>query len=576
MKLEGESKSRLDGPKNQQDQDRRKTLLEIHKLLYKVLTVFPSSELRETGPYNTNRTAQYTLLRGQYEYPFQFKIPFNSDCISNTSLIKDLKVGHLSVQYGQEPLHAKLPLPPSLGGYPGEAEIKYYVKATVVRPKFYQENLRNEVPITFLPIEPPRPAKTDGETYGRRKHQFQRSDTGSSVRRKSLFQQSSTPATDAEPLAFQVDARLPNPAIITCRKPVPLRILVERLNSSPSSIFLSMLQIELIGHTDIRAHDLERKESGTWLLVSLANLKTPLEPPSNKSSTWTVPSHFWQNAPLPPTVAPTFRTCNMSRTYELEVRIGLSHSTAEGMRPETIMSPIKLEVEVYSGIEPPAQLLDAMAHTPQGQRPQERPSRLNSLPNLDSKQNGNSQQEQHAYTTSVSPTGPGFSQQHVPPVGIPHSGAQPGGMPGHGPHVPNDDLPPSYEDAIASDLAPVDGPRPSGYSASSLSPQVATFNPDTKSRIGRRVSERLFASNAPRAPRSSRSSKIAPGDMSHYGGDVVHEEPESLIESTNRLNIRDDEPGNRPPLPTRRTNERDQQQWQVTHPAASIGKKQAE
>lgn len=38
--------------------------------------------------------------------------------------------------------HVKKTLPPSLSGFPGMAEIKYYVKATVIRPQFYKENLR--------------------------------------------------------------------------------------------------------------------------------------------------------------------------------------------------------------------------------------------------------------------------------------------------------------------------------------------------------------------------------------------------------------------------------------------------
>ena len=38
--------------------------------------------------------------------------------------------------------HVKKILPPSLGGMPGEAEIQYYVKATVQRPAFYKENFR--------------------------------------------------------------------------------------------------------------------------------------------------------------------------------------------------------------------------------------------------------------------------------------------------------------------------------------------------------------------------------------------------------------------------------------------------
>ena len=39
--------------------------------------------------------------------------------------------------------HVKKILPPSLGGLPGEAEIQYYVKATVQRPAFYKENFRD-------------------------------------------------------------------------------------------------------------------------------------------------------------------------------------------------------------------------------------------------------------------------------------------------------------------------------------------------------------------------------------------------------------------------------------------------
>jgi len=38
--------------------------------------------------------------------------------------------------------HVKKPLPPTLTGFPGEAEIRYFVKVTVQRPAFYKENFR--------------------------------------------------------------------------------------------------------------------------------------------------------------------------------------------------------------------------------------------------------------------------------------------------------------------------------------------------------------------------------------------------------------------------------------------------
>lgn len=72
------------------------------------------------------------------------QFPFNNDCSVNTSMLKDLKMGQLNVQFAPDMnQHVKKTLPPSLSGFPGEAEIKYYVKATVVRPKFYQENFRS-------------------------------------------------------------------------------------------------------------------------------------------------------------------------------------------------------------------------------------------------------------------------------------------------------------------------------------------------------------------------------------------------------------------------------------------------
>lgn len=125
-------------------------------MLYKVETVFPGPDLVQQGLAN----AQYTLHAGQYEYPFSFKVsrirpwwrresdrekfPFNNDCSNTTSnVLRDLRFGQLNVQMGSDNTrHVKKALPPTLGGFPGEADITYFVKATVVRPKFYQENLR--------------------------------------------------------------------------------------------------------------------------------------------------------------------------------------------------------------------------------------------------------------------------------------------------------------------------------------------------------------------------------------------------------------------------------------------------
>jgi hypothetical protein len=92
---------------------------------------------------STHLTSRYVLPRTDRQ-PLTIKLPFNNDCSRNTSLLRDVKLGQLNVQFAPDlNRHVKKTLPPSLSGFPGEAEIKYYVKVTVVRPKFYQENIRS-------------------------------------------------------------------------------------------------------------------------------------------------------------------------------------------------------------------------------------------------------------------------------------------------------------------------------------------------------------------------------------------------------------------------------------------------
>lgn len=87
-----------------------------------------------------------------------------------------------------------------------------------------------------------------------------------------------------------------------------------------------------------------------------------------------------------------------------------------------------MPVEVYSGIAPPKALLAAMADKPPVKRPVPAPISRPSFPQSSSSQAPATQRPS--------------SGQYAPPTA----------------DLP-DDAPPSYEDAIADDLAPVDGPR---------------------------------------------------------------------------------------------------------------------
>lgn len=183
-------------------------------------------------------------------------------------------------------------------------------------------------PLNFLPIEPPRTGNPSQETYARRQHQFSRLGGGSKA--KSLFQKISGSTTDltAEPPRISADARLPNPSILTCNEPVPLRVLVKKMSDTSETIFLQTLQIELICYTSIVAHGFSQKETGSWVIVSQSNMGVVLGKGSDPSGTeWPVDARMWSRLPLPSSVAPSFETCNISRYYELEVRLGLSYGS---------------------------------------------------------------------------------------------------------------------------------------------------------------------------------------------------------------------------------------------------------
>ncbi|PWY77105.1 hypothetical protein BO70DRAFT_264243, partial [Aspergillus heteromorphus CBS 117.55] len=428
VKLEGESRTRLSGPRypHHEPSDKKRTEIEVHKILYKVVTVFPSP-----GVFNASAPDKaYTFARGTYEYPFQFKFPFNNDCSSHNSMFTNLNITGLRVEMAKDTTrHIKKTLPPSLSGFPGMADIKYYVKATVIRPQFYKENIRAISGLNFLPIEPPRTGKPNEETYARRQHQFMNHPTAG--KKRGLFQKMSSNSSLRETTGcsprVSADLRLPNPSILTCNEPIPMRVLIKKLSESYETIFLQMLQVELISYTSIVAHDLRRTESGTWVILSLSNMGVPLGRGGDPADTeWTLDADLWNRNALPSSVAPSFETCNVSRTYELEVRVGLTHGSVGNMKPQLIVLPLRMPVKVFSGIAPPKALLDAMAANGQ-----------------------------------VKPTVP--ASNPTSPVGdsirppMPPRPSRPP-MPAN-PEDGYDDAPPSYEDAMAETLSPVDGPR---------------------------------------------------------------------------------------------------------------------
>ncbi|KAG8168753.1 hypothetical protein KVR01_001502 [Diaporthe batatas] len=520
VKLEGESKTSLGAPDDaglQLDAPNRRratvaensqTLHENHKILYKVQQVFPGDNVPAYA-------SPVVLNPGQHEWPFSFKVPFNNACGDPNAMVKIgglagaggfagpsfFGMGGIRLMDGSKQLlypHVTKTLPPSFTGFPREAEIRYYVKVTIQRPGLFRENIRHQVGFKFMPIEPPRPRPTNQEGYARRPFTFTPKSPGingkpqaqQQQKRQSVFSRKqssnglatdgSSPSEPEQPPSVEISARLPHPAILTCNKPIPLRLLAKKLVDTSAQCYLVSLQIDLVGSTIVRCQDLVNTETTRWVVASRHGLSIPLQKgPGDAVGTETeVNNVLWNNSPLPNTVMPSFITCNLKRTYSLELKLGVSWGTPPGATaaiPEeasslsslpsvmkmgkskgkakdpsynlaqTMFLPLHFSsVQVYSGLEPPPGLAEAAMkgrRQQTQQRPSARPSQ--SAPSLPPRQE---RPHDPLYPPQLRP-GQTATQAQTQAQG---SGASVGGAaPSMEAPPAYDDAPPSYDDAMA-------------------------------------------------------------------------------------------------------------------------------
>ncbi|PSR98941.1 hypothetical protein BD289DRAFT_361692 [Coniella lustricola] len=501
VKLEGESKTALSTPDvvpgaypqstSQRRADKSQVVHENHKVLYKVQQVYPTDSGSSSSP-------SLQLGPGQYAWDFKFKMPVNNACSNPNAMAKlgsvtgagglagpsFLGMGGIKLMDPSRQLfykHVTRTLPPSFTGFPKQAEIRYYIKVTIQRPGIFKENYRHQLGFKFLPIEPPRPPATNQEAYARRPFTFRPKSPGldgastpslkikksgmlggrSSTRALSVNGGSSTPEL---PPSVELSARLPHPSILTCNKPIPLRIIAKKLVATRAECYLTSIQIELVGSTVVRAQGLTNTEQTRWVVVARHGLAVPLQrsPDDAVGKEIEVDSALWKTKALPNTVMPTFLTCNLKRTYAVELKLGVSWGKPPGTTTaipdesapasaaalaQTLFLPLHFtSVHIYSGLKPPEGLVQAAMQSQRQQRrtqstrPAARPS---------------------AGATQSTPSAP--PRQEVDPLYPPQ--LQPGQEAFAGLAPPSyDDAPPSYDEAVAESLGPVAANERPAYS----------------------------------------------------------------------------------------------------------------
>lgn len=126
-------------------------------------------------------------------------------------------------------------------------------------------------------------------------------------------------------------------------------------------------------------------------------------------------------------------------------------------RPCEQMIPLILPIQVYSGISPPQKLIEAALHSEPPQLPPRTPSgRLQSLTVPGAPEKGGSHSANNSPVSS--PVSSSFPKRpHSINGGSPWPTpvSRPNSSTGGADEVP----PPTYEDALADDIGPVDGPR---------------------------------------------------------------------------------------------------------------------
>lgn len=210
-------------------------------------------------------------------------------------------------------------LPPSVTDSGTAAEIKYSLKVVVKSSDgLFAAKLKRTREILYLPLSAsisPRPSCA--------KRQYLNIDP----------QASGLP----EPLPWQIDAELLNGPCFCVGQHIPLIIKLTKLCGEHCKIWLNEFQTMLIETTQAHAHGSVETLDQFWTVQTVANMKQRLCAENTQSgSVIDIPEAVWASHPLPAHIIPSFEVCNIKRTYELELRLGLKMgSRSAKVRPPT-------------------------------------------------------------------------------------------------------------------------------------------------------------------------------------------------------------------------------------------------
>ncbi|EAW16372.1 uncharacterized protein NFIA_057210 [Aspergillus fischeri NRRL 181] len=116
-----------------------------------------------------------------------------------------------------------------------------------------------------------------------------------------------------------------------------------RITGPGCDLILNDFQSMLIETTEVRAHGSAESSMQLHVLQTVSNVRKQAYPSGAPAgSTVSLDDDLWRHHRVPHSLTPTFETCNISRSYKLQIRLGFRFGFAN-----VLTRVLEVEFPVY-------------------------------------------------------------------------------------------------------------------------------------------------------------------------------------------------------------------------------------
>ncbi|KAL4763202.1 uncharacterized protein BDW70DRAFT_158050 [Aspergillus foveolatus] len=307
-----------------------------------------------------------TVSAGTHLFAFSLRLPQATQCSMNAGTFPASWQQDSTSTGGKTHLSRKLP--PSTGATSSLEEIKYVLEASVRRDGIIRGFKKATRDLCIYPVP----------TLASPLNNSQASQTET---QRIACRPSAGPKRLWAPAAYEITAKLLNGPFLVLGRPIPLAVELTSLDSSTDTapcsrcsvsipVSLHDFQTMLIETTEVRARGIEESQTQFRIVQTMANLRHPLRSRCDVASNsvngdaapvfrFRVDGTLWSRYPIPLSLTPSFETCNISRSYKLEVRLGIGSGgnnvrIVEFQFPVHLVPAASMRLGLEPGLEAPA------------------------------------------------------------------------------------------------------------------------------------------------------------------------------------------------------------------------------